>query len=220
MSSTPEPSTGSTQSVTRSVLDVVPVMPVVVVDDLAHAVPLARALVAGGLPAIELTLRTPVALDAIAAIAAEVPEILVGAGTIVAPGQAKLAQDAGAQFLVSPGATPALLGAMADTGLPFLPGTSTVSEVLAVLEAGFTDMKFFPAEAAGGAPWLKSVAAPVPDARFCPTGGITAASAPAYLALPNVGCVGGSWLTPADVVARGDWAEVERRAREAAALAG
>ncbi|UFN43148.1 bifunctional 4-hydroxy-2-oxoglutarate aldolase/2-dehydro-3-deoxy-phosphogluconate aldolase [Nocardioides okcheonensis] len=216
MSSLPEPSAGST----RSVLDVVPVMPVVVVDDLAHAVPIARALVAGGLPAIELTLRTPVALDAIAAIAAEVPEILVGAGTVVAPGQAKLAQDAGAQFLVSPGATPALLDAMAATGLPFLPGTSTVSEVLAVLEAGFTDMKFFPAEAAGGAPWLKSVAAPVPDARFCPTGGITAASAPAYLALPNVGCVGGSWLTPADVVGRGDWAEVERRAREAAALAG
>lgn len=216
MSSLPEPSAGST----RSVLDVVPVMPVVVVDDLAHAVPIARALVAGGLPAIELTLRTPVALDAIAAIAAEVPEILVGAGTVVAPGQAKLAQDAGAQFLVSPGATPALLDAMAATGLPFLPGTSTVSEVLAVLEAGFTDMKFFPAEAAGGAPWLKSVAAPVPDARFCPTGGITAASAPAYLALPNVGCVGGSWLTPADVVGRGDWAEVERRARGAAALAG
>lgn len=216
MSSLPEPSAGST----RSVLDVVPVMPVVVVDDLAHAVPIARALVAGGLPAIELTLRTPVALDAIAAIAAEVPEILVGAGTVVAPGQAKLAQDAGAQFLVSPGATPALLDAMAAIGLPFLPGTSTVSEVLAVLEAGFTDMKFFPAEAAGGAPWLKSVAAPVPDARFCPTGGITAASAPAYLALANVGCVGGSWLTPADVVGRGDWAEVERRAREAAALAG
>lgn len=216
MPSTPESSTGSP----TSVLDVVPVMPVVVVDDLAHAVPIARALVAGGLPAIELTLRTPVALDAIAAIAAEVPEILVGAGTIVTPGQSKLALDAGAQFLVSPGATPALLDAMAGTGLPFLPGTATVSEVLAVLEAGFTDMKFFPAEAAGGAPWLKSVAAPVPDARFCPTGGITSATAPAYLALPNVGCVGGSWLTPADVVGRGDWAEVERRAREAAALSG
>ncbi|MFC0222972.1 bifunctional 4-hydroxy-2-oxoglutarate aldolase/2-dehydro-3-deoxy-phosphogluconate aldolase [Nocardioides zeicaulis] len=207
-------------SLSGSVLDVVPVMPVVVVDDLAHAVPIARALVAGGLPAIELTLRTPVALDAIAAIAAEVPEILVGAGTIVTPGQAKLALDAGAQFLVSPGATPALLDAMAGTGLPFLPGTATVSEVLAVLEAGFTDMKFFPAEASGGAAWLKSVASPVPDARFCPTGGITAATAPAYLALPNVGCVGGSWLTPADVVGRGDWAEVERRAREAAALSG
>lgn len=214
MPSTPE---SPSSSLPGSVLDVVPVMPVVVVDDLAHAVPVARALVAGGLPAIELTLRTPVALDAIAAIAAEVPEILVGAGTIVTPGQAKLALDAGAQFLVSPGATPALLDAMAGTGLPFLPGTATVSEVLAVLEAGFTDMKFFPAEASGGAPWLKSVASPVPDARFCPTGGITAATAPAYLALPNVGCVGGSWLTPADVVGRGDWAEVERRAREAAA---
>ena len=203
-----------------SILDVVPVMPVVVVEDVAHAVPLARALVAGGLPAIELTLRTPVALDAIAAIAAEVPEILVGAGTIVTPGQAKQAADAGARFLVSPGATPTLLGAMADTGLPFLPGTSTVSEVLAVLEAGFTEMKFFPAEASGGAPWLKAVAAPVPDARFCPTGGITAASAPSYLALPNVGCVGGSWLTPADAVRRGDWAAVEALARQAAALAG
>ncbi|CAM3672004.1 bifunctional 4-hydroxy-2-oxoglutarate aldolase/2-dehydro-3-deoxy-phosphogluconate aldolase [Nocardioides zeicaulis] len=219
MPSTPE-SPSVVPSLSGSVLDVVPVMPVVVVDDLAHAVPIARALVAGGLPAIELTLRTPVALDAIAAIAAEVPEILVGAGTIVTPGQAKLALDAGAQFLVSPGATPALLDAMAGTGLPFLPGTATVSEVLAVLEAGFTDMKFFPAEASGGAAWLKSVASPVPDARFCPTGGITAATAPAYLALPNVGCVGGSWLTPADVVGRGDWAEVERRAREAAALSG
>ena len=193
-------------------------MPVVVVDDVADAVPLARALVAGGLPAIELTLRTPVALDAIAAIAAEVPEILVGAGTILTPGQAKQAHDAGARFLVSPGSTPTLLGAMADTGLPFLPGTATVSEVLAVLEAGFTEMKFFPAEASGGAPWLKSIASPVPDARFCPTGGITAASAASYLALPNVGCVGGSWLTPADVVRRGDWAVVEGLAREAAGL--
>jgi 2-dehydro-3-deoxyphosphogluconate aldolase/(4S)-4-hydroxy-2-oxoglutarate aldolase len=195
-------------------------MPVVVVEDVTHAVPLARALVAGGLPAIELTLRTPAALDAIAAIAAEVPEILVGAGTIVSPGQAKQAADAGARFLVSPGATPSLLSGMADTGLPFLPGTSTVSEVLAVLEAGFTEMKFFPAEASGGAPWLRAVAAPVPDARFCPTGGITAATSPSYLALPNVGCVGGSWLTPADAVRRGDWAAVESLAREAAALGG
>jgi 2-dehydro-3-deoxyphosphogluconate aldolase/(4S)-4-hydroxy-2-oxoglutarate aldolase len=205
-------------STPESLLDVVPVMPVVVVDDVAHAVPLARALVAGGLPAIELTLRTPAALDAIRAIADEVPEILVGAGTIVTPGQAKQAYDAGARFLVSPGSTPALLGAMADTGLPFLPGTATVSEVLAVLEAGFTEMKFFPAEASGGAPWLKSIASPVPDARFCPTGGITAASAPGYLALPNVGCVGGSWLTPADALARGDWAAVEQLARAATTL--
>lgn len=203
-----------------SLLSLVPVVPVVVIDDLSHAVPVARALVAGGLPVIELTLRTPVALDAIRAIAEQVPEILVGAGTIVAPGQAKDALDAGAQFLVSPGATPSLLDAMAGTGLPFLPGTATVSEVLAVLEAGFTELKFFPAEASGGAAFLKSIAAPVPAARFCPTGGITAASAPSYLSLPNVGCVGGSWLTPADALATGDWARVETLARAAAALTG
>jgi 2-dehydro-3-deoxyphosphogluconate aldolase / (4S)-4-hydroxy-2-oxoglutarate aldolase len=201
-----------------SLLSRVPVVPVVVVDDPAHAVPVARALVAGGLPVIELTLRTPVALDAIRAIASEVPEILVGAGTIVTPGQAKEALDAGAQFLVSPGSTPSLLGAMADTGLPFLPGTATVSEVLAVLEAGYSELKFFPAEASGGAAFLKSVAAPVPAARFCPTGGITAATAPSYLALPNVGCVGGSWLTPADALASGDWGRVTELARAAAAL--
>lgn len=201
-----------------SLLSRVPVVPVVVVDDPAHAVPVARALVAGGLPVIELTLRTPVALDAIRAIASEVPEILVGAGTIVTPGQAKEALDAGAQFLVSPGSTPSLLGAMADTGLPFLPGTATVSEVLAVLEAGYTELKFFPAEAAGGAAFLKSIAGPVPAARFCPTGGITAATAPSYLALPNVGCVGGSWLTPADALASGDWGRVTELARAAAAL--
>jgi 2-dehydro-3-deoxyphosphogluconate aldolase / (4S)-4-hydroxy-2-oxoglutarate aldolase len=201
-----------------SLLSQVPVVPVVVVDDPAHAVPVARALVAGGLPVIELTLRTPVALDAIRAIASEVPEILVGAGTIVTAGQAKEALDAGAQFLVSPGSTPSLLGAMADTGLPFLPGTATVSEVLAVLEAGYTELKFFPAEASGGAAFLKSVAAPVPAARFCPTGGITAATAPSYLALPNVGCVGGSWLTPADALASGDWGRVTELARAAAAL--
>ena len=201
-----------------SLLDRVPVVPVVVVDDAARAVPLARALVAGGLPVIELTLRTPAALDAIRAIADEVPEILLGVGTVVTPGQAKQAVDAGAQFLVSPGSTPSLLGAMADTGLPFLPGTATVSEVLAVLEAGFSEMKFFPAEASGGAAFLKAVGAPVPAARFCPTGGITAASAAAYLALPNVGGVGGSWLTPKDLVAAGDWTAVETLARQAAAL--
>lgn len=201
-----------------SILDVVPVMPVVVVDDLATAVPLARALVAGGLPAIELTLRTPVALDALRAIAAEVPEILLGAGTITTPAQAVAAVEAGARFLVSPGSTPSLLAAMTDTGVPFLPGTSTVSEVLTMLESGLSEMKFFPAEAAGGAPYLKSVAGPLPQARFCPTGGITAASAPSYLALSNVGCVGGSWITPADAVAAGDWERVSRLAAEAAAL--
>ena len=202
-----------------SLLAVVPVLPVVVVHRVCDAVPIARALVAGGLPAIELTLRTPVALEALHAIAQEVPEILVGAGTIVTPGQAKEAYDAGARFLVSPGSTPSLLAAMADTGLPFLPGTATVSEVLAVLAAGFTEMKFFPAEASGGAAFLGAVSSPVPAARFCPTGGITPANAPTYLALPNVGCVGGSWLTPADLVAARDWGTIEALARDAAALA-
>jgi len=201
-----------------SLLDVVPVLPVVVLERREDAVPVARALVAGGLPAIELTLRTPAALDAIRAISAEVPEILVGAGTVVTPGQAKQALDAGAGFLVSPGSTPALVSAMAETGLPFLPGTSTVSEVLAALELGLTELKFFPAEAAGGAAYLRSVAGPVPAARFCPTGGITPDSAPGYLALPNVGCVGGSWLTPPDLVARGDWAAITALAAKAAAL--
>ena len=202
----------------ESLLDRVPVVPVVVVDELATAVPIARALVAGGLPVIELTLRTPVALDAIRAIADEVPEILLGAGTVLSAGQAEQALDAGAQFLVSPGATPPLLAGMAETGLPFLPGTATVSEVLAVLEAGWTEMKFFPAEAAGGTAYLSSIASPVPTARFCPTGGITLASARGYLSLPNVGCVGGSWLTPREAVASGDWGRVERLAAEAAAL--
>ena len=203
----------------ESLLDVVPVLPVVVLDRLEDAVPVAHALVAGGLPAIELTLRTPVALDAIRAIADEVPEILVGAGTITTPGHAKRAHDAGAQFLVSPGSTPGLVAAMSDTGLPFLPGTSTVSEVLAALELGLTELKFFPAEAAGGTAYLASVASPVPAARFCPTGGITATNAASYLALPNVGCVGGSWITPRDVLARGDWAAVQELAAAAAALA-
>jgi 2-dehydro-3-deoxyphosphogluconate aldolase/(4S)-4-hydroxy-2-oxoglutarate aldolase len=201
-----------------SVLDVVPVMPVVVVDSATDAVSIAKALVAGGLPAIELTLRTPAALDAIRAIVDEVPGILVGAGTIVKPGQAKLAMGAGAQFLVSPGVTGSMLHAMQDTGLPFLPGTATVSEAMAALEAGITELKFFPAEASGGVAFLKAIASPVPAARFCPTGGITAASAPSYLALPNVGCVGGSWLTPADAVASGDWDRITTLAAEAAAL--
>ncbi|WGY02465.1 bifunctional 4-hydroxy-2-oxoglutarate aldolase/2-dehydro-3-deoxy-phosphogluconate aldolase [Nocardioides sp. QY071] len=201
-----------------SALDLVPVLPVVVIDDLATAVPIARALVDGGLPAIELTLRTPLALEAIRLIAAEVPEIALGAGTIATPGQASAAVAAGAGFLVSPGCTPSLLAAMQDTGVPFLPGTATVSEVMAVLDAGVSEMKFFPAEAAGGAAYLRAVGGPLPQARFCPTGGITPASAPGYLALPNVGCVGGSWLTPADAVAAGDWERISKLAAEAAAL--
>lgn len=199
-------------------LDRVPVMPVVVVDELDHAVPVARALAAGGLPAIELTLRTPVALEAVAAIAEQVPEVLVGAGTVTTPEQAQRAAEAGAQFLVSPGSTPRLLDGLLDTGLPFLPGVATAGEALAAAERGLRELKFFPAEAAGGAAFLKALAGPLPDLRFCPTGGITPASAPDYLALPNVGCVGGSWLTPADVLAAGDWAEVERRAAAAALI--
>ncbi|HYG92528.1 MAG TPA: bifunctional 4-hydroxy-2-oxoglutarate aldolase/2-dehydro-3-deoxy-phosphogluconate aldolase [Nocardioides sp.] len=201
-----------------SLLDVVPVLPVVVVEEVTSAVPLARALAAGGLPAVELTLRTAAALDAIRAIAEEVPEVLVGAGTVVRPEQARQAVAAGARFLVSPGSTRALVDAMAGSGVPFLPGTATVSEVMAVLEAGCTEMKFFPAEASGGAAWLRAVAAPVPGARFCPTGGITPQNASSYLALPNVGCVGGSWLTPADAVRAGDWSRVEELARRAATL--
>ena len=200
------------------VLDAVPVLPVVVIDDLATAVPVARALVDGGLPAIELTLRTPVALDAIRAIAAEVPEILLGAGTITTPGQAADAVAAGAGFLVSPGLTPDLLQGMLDTGVPFLPGTSTVSEVLTVLEAGLSEMKFFPAEASGGTAYLKATAGPLPQARFCPTGGIRPDTAADYLALSNVGCVGGTWLTPADAVFAGDWERISTLAAEAAAL--
>ena len=189
-----------------------------VLHDVEHAVPVARALVAGGLPVIELTLRTPVALEAVERIAAEVPEILVGAGTIVAPRQAKEAADAGAQFLVSPGSTPSLLAAMDDTGLPSLPGVATVSEVLDLLERGWREMKFFPAEASGGQGFLKAVSSPVPAARFCPTGGISPDNAPGYLALPNVGCVGGSWITPADALEAGDWDRVADLARAAAAL--
>lgn len=202
----------------RSLLTLAPVVPVVVVDRLSDAVPVAEALVAGGIPVIELTLRTPVALDAIRAIATSVPAITVGAGTVTSPALAKEAADAGAQFLVSPGATPALLAGMHDTGLPFLPGTATVSEVLAALEAGCTELKFFPAEASGGAAYLKSLTTVTPAARFCPTGGITAASAPSYLALGNVGCVGGSWLTPADALAAEDWDRVTALAAEAAQL--
>ncbi|MGW2841256.1 bifunctional 4-hydroxy-2-oxoglutarate aldolase/2-dehydro-3-deoxy-phosphogluconate aldolase [Streptomyces sp. NPDC001493] len=201
-----------------SVLDLAPVVPVVVLEDAADAVPLARALVAGGLPAIEVTLRTPAALEAIAAIAREVPGAVVGAGTVISAANVTETVAAGARFLVSPGWTDTLLAAMRASGLPFLPGVSSASEVVALLERGVTDMKFFPAEAAGGTAYLKALAAPLPQARFCPTGGISAASAPHYLALPNVGCVGGSWMLPGEAVATKDWARVERLAAEAAAL--
>jgi 2-dehydro-3-deoxyphosphogluconate aldolase/(4S)-4-hydroxy-2-oxoglutarate aldolase len=203
----------------ESLLDRVPVIPVVVVHDVEHAVPVAKALVEGGVPVIELTLRTPVALEAIERIAAEVPEILVGAGTVVAPHQAKEALAAGAQFLVSPGTTEALAAAMRDTGLPHLPGASTVSEALRLVELGYTELKLFPAAAVGGVSFLSSIASPVPQVRFCPTGGISASNAAEYLALSNVGCVGGSWLTPADALASGNWERVRGLAAEATYLA-
>jgi 2-dehydro-3-deoxyphosphogluconate aldolase/(4S)-4-hydroxy-2-oxoglutarate aldolase len=202
-----------------SLLDVVPVIPVVVVQDPADAVPIARALVDGGLPAIELTLRTPSALEAIERIANEVPDILLGAGTIVDTTQPKQALAAGAKFLVSPGSTPNLRAAMRDTGLPHLPGVATVSEVMTLLEDGYDEMKFFPAEAAGGADYLKAIHSPVPAARFCPTGGITPTNLANYLKSPNVGCVGGSWLTPAEAIARRDWATIASLAAGALELA-
>ncbi|MEV8548389.1 bifunctional 4-hydroxy-2-oxoglutarate aldolase/2-dehydro-3-deoxy-phosphogluconate aldolase [Streptomyces glaucescens] len=203
-----------------SVLDLAPVVPVVVLADPADAVPLARALVAGGLPAIEVTLRTPGALEAVRAITAQVPEAVVGAGTVITPGQVTESVAAGARFLVSPGWTGALLESMLGSGVPFLPGVSTTSEVVALLERGVREMKFFPAEAAGGTAYLRSLSGPLPQARFCPTGGIGPASAPRYLALPNVGCVGGSWMLPPEAVAARDWTRIERLAREAAALGG
>jgi len=204
---------------TLELMKLAPVVPVVVLDDAASAVPLARALVAGGLRVIEVTLRTEAALEGIRRIAAEVPDAVVGAGTVVAPDQAKEAAGAGARFLVSPGCTDTLRPAMADTGLPFLPGVSTASEAMALLEHGVTELKFFPAVPAGGASYLKALAGPLPGLSFCPTGGITLTNAPDFLTLPNVPCVGGTWLTPADAVASADWARIERLAAEAAALA-
>lgn len=201
-----------------SVLDLAAVVPVVVVDDPSDAVPLARALVSGGLPAIEVTLRTPAALEAIRAVADAVPDAVVGAGTVITPEQVAEAVAAGARFLVSPGWTDVLLDAMRGSGLPCLPGVSTASEVVALLERGVREMKFFPAEAAGGTAYLESLYGPLPQARFCPTGGIGPGTAPDYLSLPNVGCVGGSWMLPRDAVAAGDWGRVEALAREAAGL--
>jgi len=197
-------------------LDLAPVIPVVVIDEPAHAVPIARALLAGGIPIIEVTLRTPGALDAIRAITGTVPDMVVGAGTVTTPALVRQAADAGAQFLVSPGTTGRLLAAMDDAGLPGLPGVATVSEVMRLLDRGQPEMKFFPAEACGGRAFLKAIAAPCPAAQFCPTGGITPATAALYRELSNVGCVGGTWLTPLDAIARQDWRRIEELAAEAA----
>jgi 2-dehydro-3-deoxyphosphogluconate aldolase / (4S)-4-hydroxy-2-oxoglutarate aldolase len=195
-----------------------PVIPVIVLQQVAHAVPMARALVEGGVRVLEVTLRTPVALACMAAIARDVPEAIVGAGTLRTVADVRAARDAGCRFGVSPGYTPAIGAACREAQLPLLPGVATASEVMAANADGLAFLKFFPATAAGGVPMLKALAGPFPDVAFCPTGGITLETAPQFLALPNVKVCGGSWLTPADALAVGDWARITRLAREAAAL--
>jgi 2-dehydro-3-deoxyphosphogluconate aldolase/(4S)-4-hydroxy-2-oxoglutarate aldolase len=196
----------------------VPVIPVLTIDSVEQAAPLARALCDGGLPAIEVTLRTPVALKAIKAIAGKVPEAIVGAGTLREEADVVASIRAGARFLVTPGTTGLLAASLADAGVPALPGCATVSEALALAALGFKALKFFPAEASGGVAWLKSVSAPLPDIRFCPTGGIYMSNAAAYLALPNVFAVGGSWVAPREALAANDYARIAALARNAAGL--
>jgi 2-dehydro-3-deoxyphosphogluconate aldolase / (4S)-4-hydroxy-2-oxoglutarate aldolase len=203
---------------TTAIMALAPVIPVLTVAGVEDGLAQAKALVAGGLYAIEVTLRTPSALAAIRAIAKSVPDAAVGAGTIVSADQIEEAVAAGAKFLVSPGAPPALARAAAQAPVPFLPGCATASEAMALRELGFRALKLFPAEAAGGAKLLASLAAPLPDLRFCPTGGIDLAKAPEYLKLPNVPCVGGSWMLPKAALAAGNYAAIEALAREAAGL--
>ncbi|KAB0677985.1 bifunctional 4-hydroxy-2-oxoglutarate aldolase/2-dehydro-3-deoxy-phosphogluconate aldolase [Aureimonas leprariae] len=201
-----------------TVLEAQPVMPVVAVGSAAEAVDLSRALVEGGIRAIEITLRTPAALDAIRAVVAEVPEIVCGAGTVLSPKQFDDAEAAGAKFVVSPGATMEVLDAAKGSPAPLLPGAATPSELMAMLEEGYEVLKFFPAEQLGGAAYLKALAPVFPQVRFCPTGGVSPANVRDYLSLPNVVCVGGSWIAPKDAVAAGRFDEVTRLAREAAGL--
>jgi len=201
-----------------SILKLQPVVPVLIVEDAASAVPLARALVAGGLKAIEITMRTPAALDAVRAVAAEVEGAAVGAGTILNAAHFEAAVAAGSTFIVSPGTTQELLDAARHSDVPLLPGAATASEVMALREEGYKVLKFFPAEQAGGAAYLKSLSSPLAGTFFCPTGGISLKNARDYLSLPNVVCVGGSWVAPKELVAAGDWAGITRLAAEAAAL--
>jgi 2-dehydro-3-deoxyphosphogluconate aldolase/(4S)-4-hydroxy-2-oxoglutarate aldolase len=206
---------------TESIKDIMytsPVVPVMVINKLEHAVPLAHALVEGGLKVLEITLRTPIALDAIKRIKAEVPGAIVGAGTVINVDTLQKAIDAGSEFIVSPGVTESLIDAAIKSGVPILPGVISPSEVMRLMEKGITEMKFFPAEAAGGIPMLKSIGGPLPQVTFCPTGGISLKNAADYLALSNVACIGGSWMAPADLVDKEDWDEIKRRATEAAAL--
>ncbi|MEI7445304.1 MAG: bifunctional 4-hydroxy-2-oxoglutarate aldolase/2-dehydro-3-deoxy-phosphogluconate aldolase [Burkholderiales bacterium] len=195
-----------------------PVIPVIVLDDARHAVPLARACADGGVDVLEVTLRTPAGLESLRRIAAEVPSAWVGAGTVTTVADVVRVAAAGARFAVSPGFDPAIVAAARDHGLPLMPGVMTPTEVMAALAQGLSLLKLFPAAVAGGVAMLKALAGPFPGVRFCPTGGIDARSAPDYLALPNVVAVGGSWLTPASAIARGDWAAITTLARAAAAL--
>ncbi|ALG90531.1 MULTISPECIES: bifunctional 4-hydroxy-2-oxoglutarate aldolase/2-dehydro-3-deoxy-phosphogluconate aldolase [Actibacterium] len=202
---------------TMELCQLAPVIPVLVIENAAHARPLAEALVAGGLPVLEVTLRTPAALDAIREMA-QVPGGIVGAGTLLTPADVDAAVAAGALFGVSPGATDRLLGACEAAALPILPGAATATEAMRLLERGYRVQKFFPAEAAGGAKLLRALAAPLPQVRFCPTGGISLANAPSYLSLPNTVCVGGSWVAPKELMERGDWDAITALAAQAAAL--
>ncbi|MFA5985683.1 MAG: bifunctional 4-hydroxy-2-oxoglutarate aldolase/2-dehydro-3-deoxy-phosphogluconate aldolase [Methylococcaceae bacterium] len=206
---------------TASIKDIMytsPVIPVMVINKLEHAVPLAHALVEGGLKVLEITMRTPIALAAIKQIKAQVPGAIVGAGTVINLTSLQDALDVGSEFLVSPGLTESLLDAALKSGVPLLPGVITPSEAMRLMEKGITEMKFFPAEAAGGIPMMKSFAGPLPQITFCPTGGVNPKNAIEYLALKNVACVGGSWMAPADLVDAEDWDEIKRRATEAASL--
>lgn len=212
--------TGATTLSIEAICRLAPVVPVLVIEDAAHAAPLARALVAGGLRALEVTLRTPAALDAIRAMAAAAPEAVVGAGTLRSPQDVRAARAAGARFGVSPGLSAQVLDAADAEGLPMLPGVATPSEAMAAAECGLQTLKFFPAEANGGAPVLHAWASPLAGLFFCPTGGVTEANAPGYLGCPNVLCVGGSWVAPQRLVREGDWAGITRLARAAAALPG
>jgi 2-dehydro-3-deoxyphosphogluconate aldolase/(4S)-4-hydroxy-2-oxoglutarate aldolase len=200
------------------VLKLSPVMPVVVIDDAGHAEPLARVLLASGIRTIEVTLRTAAALDAIRSIAKNAPEMIVGAGTVLNEDDLKAAIDAGARYALSPGGTPKLMKAARDASIPFIPGVATSSEIMRGLDLGYTHFKFFPAEQLGGVAALKAQHGPLPQAMFCPTGGVTVEKAPAYLALPNVLCVGGSWIAGADKIKAQDWASIEAAAKQAAAL--
>ena len=201
-----------------AILQLGPVMPVIVIDEAEHAVPLADALLAGGIKAIEITLRTQNALEVIRAIASERPELAIGAGTILDADQAQAAKQAGAQFAVSPGATDAVLQGCRDVDLPLLPGAATVSEMMSLAEKGYHNLKFFPAVASGGLAYVKSLASPLPHLKICPTGGITLQTAPEWLALDNIICVGGSWIAPRNMIAEGSFLAITERAAAAQAL--